>query len=163
MVVTPFTFGSSHKHQPQQMRTRSALKCSRIMTSPGIESKGGSYRTLIRHTKISRPHASVARAQAPVVDVRGPSRILSCPTHDHRYCVEESTKPPDPTLLVRARSPMTLRQEAASWWPFGLQTSELSAVPDVGARAPSTELLPMPAGDGKATIVTFLRHCGCPC
>lgn len=37
-----------------------------------------------------------------------------------------------------------------------------SPVPEVGAKAPSTSKLPMPNANGKPTIVTFLRHCGCP-
>lgn len=56
---------------------------------------------------------------------------------------------------------MTFRQELASWWsPGHLPTAN---VPDVGGKAPSTEQLQFPAMDGNPTMVTFLRHCGCPC
>ncbi|KAK4694565.1 hypothetical protein P7C71_g3038, partial [Lecanoromycetidae sp. Uapishka_2] len=55
---------------------------------------------------------------------------------------------------------MTLRQELSSWaFPTPLSTSP---VPSIGSRAPSSSKLPIPACNGKATIVTFLRHCGCP-
>jgi hypothetical protein len=36
-------------------------------------------------------------------------------------------------------------------------------VPAVGAKAPSSAQLPIPNPNAKPTIVTFLRHCGCPC
>ncbi|KFZ18539.1 hypothetical protein V501_01165 [Pseudogymnoascus sp. VKM F-4519 (FW-2642)] len=35
-------------------------------------------------------------------------------------------------------------------------------VPAVGAKAPSSAQLPIPNPNAKPTIVTFLRHCGCP-
>lgn len=55
---------------------------------------------------------------------------------------------------------MTFRQELASWWlPSYLPTA---AVPEVGTKAPNSEQLTFPAPDGRATVITFLRHCGCP-
>jgi hypothetical protein len=40
---------------------------------------------------------------------------------------------------------------------------KLGATPAVGEKAPSTSQLRFPAPNGKPTIVSFLRHCGCPC
>ncbi|KAF2240719.1 hypothetical protein BU26DRAFT_586724 [Trematosphaeria pertusa] len=34
--------------------------------------------------------------------------------------------------------------------------------PSVGQEAPSSSKLAIPAADGKPTVVTFLRYCGCP-
>ncbi|PWY80259.1 hypothetical protein BO94DRAFT_626070 [Aspergillus sclerotioniger CBS 115572] len=55
---------------------------------------------------------------------------------------------------------MTFSQEAASW--FSPSPVKLSPIPQPGQQAPSCALLPFPANNGKPTIVTFLRHCGCP-
>lgn len=55
---------------------------------------------------------------------------------------------------------MTFQQEAASWiFPSHLSTS---LIPSIGANAPSGSKLQLPTSDEKATILTFLRHCGCP-
>ncbi|KUJ21003.1 uncharacterized protein LY89DRAFT_704959 [Mollisia scopiformis] len=55
---------------------------------------------------------------------------------------------------------MTFQQELQSWLsPTSLTTSP---APELGSKAPSSEPLPFPSKDGKRTIVTFLRHCGCP-
>ncbi|KAI4941588.1 hypothetical protein J4E91_010619 [Alternaria rosae] len=55
---------------------------------------------------------------------------------------------------------MTWQTEFWSWMsPPTVQTAE---VPAVGQKAPSTPKLTIPAQDGKPTIVSFLRHCGCP-
>ncbi len=68
-----------------------------------------------------------------------------------------STAPP-PSLIPTIA--ITLRQELSSWaFPAALSTSP---VPAIGSRAPSTAKLPLPARDGKPTIIAFLRHCGCP-
>ena len=42
--------------------------------------------------------------------------------------------------------------------------SQLSTcpIPSIGANAPSTSKLQLPPPDKKPTILTFLRHCGCP-
>ena len=56
---------------------------------------------------------------------------------------------------------MTLRQELGSWlFPKHV---EPSPSPEIGAKAPSTDELTFPRADGKPTVITFLRHCGCPC
>ena len=55
---------------------------------------------------------------------------------------------------------MTFQQEAASWI-FPSQLS-ISPTPSIGTRAPSTPTLQLPNSDKKPTILTFLRHCGCP-
>jgi hypothetical protein len=38
----------------------------------------------------------------------------------------------------------------------------VSEPPEIGQKAPQTEKLEI-GSDGKPTLVTFLRHCGCPC
>ncbi|KAF2084182.1 hypothetical protein K490DRAFT_7521, partial [Saccharata proteae CBS 121410] len=55
---------------------------------------------------------------------------------------------------------MTFQQEAKSWLsPPALDTNP---IPELGAKAPPTDRLGIPGDDGRPTIVTFLRHCGCP-
>ncbi|KAH7418220.1 hypothetical protein BKA64DRAFT_193161 [Cadophora sp. MPI-SDFR-AT-0126] len=55
---------------------------------------------------------------------------------------------------------MTFQQELSSWaFPNSVSTSP---VPEVGSIAPATSQLSWPSSDGKPTIITFLRHCGCP-
>jgi hypothetical protein len=56
---------------------------------------------------------------------------------------------------------MTFQQELNSWKsPTALQTSP---APVVGSKAPSSSKLQIPSANGKPTVITFLRHCGCPC
>lgn len=56
---------------------------------------------------------------------------------------------------------MTFRQEVALWWsPGHLQTAQ---VPEIGTKAPTSDRLKLPAADTNPTLITFLRHCGCPC
>jgi len=43
--------------------------------------------------------------------------------------------------------------------PPAVQTAD---TPTVGQKAPATPKLVIPVRNGKPTIVTFLRHCGCP-
>lgn len=40
---------------------------------------------------------------------------------------------------------------------------EVGVPPAIGTRAPSSMKLRFPSGDGRPTVVVFLRHCGCPC
>ncbi|RDL40681.1 Thioredoxin-like protein [Venustampulla echinocandica] len=55
---------------------------------------------------------------------------------------------------------MTFQQEIGSWkTPKELTTFP---VPEVGERAPTSSILQTPSTNGKPTIITFLRHCGCP-
>ncbi|RMZ73002.1 defects in morphology 1 [Pyrenophora seminiperda CCB06] len=55
---------------------------------------------------------------------------------------------------------MSRDSELRSWMPPpAVQTVE---TPAVGQQAPATSKLIVPARNGKPTIVTFLRHCGCP-
>ncbi|KAF2853705.1 hypothetical protein T440DRAFT_389479 [Plenodomus tracheiphilus IPT5] len=55
---------------------------------------------------------------------------------------------------------MTWQTEFWSWMsPSSVKTSE---VPEIGQKAPSTPKVNIPANNGKPTIVSFLRHCGCP-
>ena len=55
---------------------------------------------------------------------------------------------------------MTLQQEVASWiFPSQLATSP---IPSIGATAPSASKLQLLNPGNKPTILTFLRHCGCP-
>ncbi|OWO98015.1 hypothetical protein B2J93_8240 [Marssonina coronariae] len=39
---------------------------------------------------------------------------------------------------------------------------EVASAPMAGTRAPSSGLFKLPSGDGRSTIVVFLRHTGCP-
>ncbi|KAL8677486.1 MAG: hypothetical protein Q9186_006085 [Xanthomendoza sp. 1 TL-2023] len=55
---------------------------------------------------------------------------------------------------------MTLQQEFSSWLSPG--TVSKSSAPSTGSKAPSTSQLAFPDPNGKPTILTFLRHCGCP-
>ncbi|KAL2043344.1 hypothetical protein N7G274_003650 [Stereocaulon virgatum] len=67
---------------------------------------------------------------------------------------------PPPRLLPSPTLIMTLRQELSSWaFPTSLSTSP---VPTIGAKAPSASNLSLPPTDGKPTLISFLRHCGCP-
>ncbi|KAL2074571.1 hypothetical protein VTL71DRAFT_8349 [Oculimacula yallundae] len=55
---------------------------------------------------------------------------------------------------------MTFQQELSSWaFPTSVTTSPAL---EVGNKAPSTSELSFPSSDGKPTVITFLRHCGCP-
>jgi hypothetical protein len=56
---------------------------------------------------------------------------------------------------------MTLQQELSSW--LSPTPVETFAAPEVGSIAPSTPLFALPSNDSKPIIITFLRHCGCPC
>ncbi|KAJ5627766.1 hypothetical protein N7490_009994 [Penicillium lividum] len=55
---------------------------------------------------------------------------------------------------------MGLSQEFASF--FSLSYIPLSQSPQIGDKAPSSPLLVLPADNGNPTILSFLRHCGCP-
>ncbi|KAH7410332.1 hypothetical protein DE146DRAFT_644574 [Phaeosphaeria sp. MPI-PUGE-AT-0046c] len=55
---------------------------------------------------------------------------------------------------------MTWQTEFWSW--MSPTTVPLGNAPSVGDEAPSTDKLRFPVSDGKSTIVSFLRHCGCP-
>ncbi|KAJ7203956.1 hypothetical protein B0H12DRAFT_1225574 [Mycena haematopus] len=56
---------------------------------------------------------------------------------------------------------MTFRQELNSFWVP--QAKPTQPPPAVGSKAPSSDRLHLPNPDGRPTIITFLRHCGCPC
>jgi hypothetical protein len=40
---------------------------------------------------------------------------------------------------------------------------EVLPVPEVGHKGPNSSSIPMPPANGKPSVITFLRHCGCPC
>ncbi|KAJ6534652.1 hypothetical protein DFH09DRAFT_1249969 [Mycena vulgaris] len=55
---------------------------------------------------------------------------------------------------------MTFQQELNSFWtPKAKPTNQ---APEIGSKAPSSDWLRIPSSDGRPTVVTFLRHCGCP-
>lgn len=56
---------------------------------------------------------------------------------------------------------MTFQQELTSW--LSPEAKQANEAPVIGSRALSSERLAVPGGDGKQVVVTFLRHCGCPC
>lgn len=65
-----------------------------------------------------------------------------------------------PCTLPEERLTMSWQTELKSWmFPSTLPTTD---PPTVGQKVPQNEKLSIPS-DGKPTIVTFLRHCGCPC
>jgi len=45
----------------------------------------------------------------------------------------------------------------------GAAAGKLGTTPAVGEKAPTTTKLSLPSSKGNPTVVTFLRHCGCPC
>ncbi|KAJ6519134.1 hypothetical protein C8R45DRAFT_13374 [Mycena sanguinolenta] len=55
---------------------------------------------------------------------------------------------------------MTFGQELKSFWVPPAKTTQ--PPPAVGSKAPSSDSLPFPNPDGRPTVITFLRHCGCP-
>ncbi|KAF2137032.1 uncharacterized protein K452DRAFT_236552 [Aplosporella prunicola CBS 121167] len=55
---------------------------------------------------------------------------------------------------------MSLAQEFSSWRTP--EAKPMDPVPEIGSTAPSTDKLGIPGADGRSTVVTFLRHCGCP-
>ncbi|KAE9574459.1 hypothetical protein CGCF415_v004521 [Colletotrichum fructicola] len=55
---------------------------------------------------------------------------------------------------------MTLIQEFWSW--ITPAQGPISASPELGHAAPTTLQVPFPRSDFKPTVITFLRHCGCP-
>ncbi|OJJ76020.1 hypothetical protein ASPBRDRAFT_116045 [Aspergillus brasiliensis CBS 101740] len=56
---------------------------------------------------------------------------------------------------------MSLSQEAASW--FSPPAVQLSPSPQPGEKAPACPELPLPVNNNnRPTIISFLRHCGCP-
>jgi hypothetical protein len=57
---------------------------------------------------------------------------------------------------------MTYRQEYDSWWAPSKRLI-ISPPPKLASKAPSSPKLQFPNPDAKSTVVTFLRHCGCPC
>lgn len=56
---------------------------------------------------------------------------------------------------------MTLQQELTSW--LSPESKKTNEAPAIGSKAPSSERLAIPSANGKSVVVTFLRHCGCPC
>ena len=63
-----------------------------------------------------------------------------------------------PSLYARI---MSLRQELSSWIsPISVSTSQPPAISSPAPTVPSK--LTFPRKDGRPTVITFLRHCGCP-
>ncbi|EDO04874.1 hypothetical protein SS1G_07357 [Sclerotinia sclerotiorum 1980 UF-70] len=55
---------------------------------------------------------------------------------------------------------MTFQQELNSWLPQS--PTDVQSPPEINSKAPSSSKLSFPNPNGKSTIITFLRHCGCP-
>ncbi|ESZ96920.1 hypothetical protein SBOR_2714 [Sclerotinia borealis F-4128] len=55
---------------------------------------------------------------------------------------------------------MSFQQELNSW--FSPPSTDVQLPPEINSKAPSSSKLPFPNPNGKPTIITFLRHCGCP-
>ncbi len=58
---------------------------------------------------------------------------------------------------------MSFKQELTSWLSPSAPAIPVASALQISLKAPSDEMLPMPPKDGKPVILTFLRHCGCPC
>jgi hypothetical protein len=56
---------------------------------------------------------------------------------------------------------MSFTQEFYSW--LSPSKVETYSVPTPGSRSPPSDQITFPRKDGKSVIITFLRHCGCPC
>lgn len=56
---------------------------------------------------------------------------------------------------------MTWQSEFWSW--MSPSAVKVGTTPSIGEKAPSTGKLSVPMSDGKPVVVSFLRHCGCPC
>jgi hypothetical protein len=61
---------------------------------------------------------------------------------------------------IYTSSIMTFQSEFWSW--MSPSAVKLGIVPAVGEQAPSSQV-DLLAHDGRPTIISFLRHCGCPC
>ena len=55
---------------------------------------------------------------------------------------------------------MTFQQELNSW--LSPSPTDVQSPPEINSKAPSSSKLPLPNSNRKPTIITFLRHCGCP-
>ncbi|KAG4030518.1 hypothetical protein MFRU_012g02510 [Monilinia fructicola] len=55
---------------------------------------------------------------------------------------------------------MTFQQELNSW--LSPPPTDVKSPPEINSKAPSSSKLTFPNTNGKPTIITFLRHCGCP-
>jgi peroxiredoxin len=56
---------------------------------------------------------------------------------------------------------MSFAQEFYSW--LSPSKVETYSIPTPGSQAPPSSQITFPREDGKPVIITFLRHCGCPC
>ena len=56
---------------------------------------------------------------------------------------------------------MSFTQEFSSW--LSPSKVETYSIPTTGSRAPPSDQITFPRKDGKPVVITFLRHCGCPC
>lgn len=83
---------------------------------------------------------------------------LDNPVHQNAYLGIKISS----TLWFRINvSTMAFQEEVPSVKTPALQ--DIQPVPVVGTKAPRSSQIPIPNPNGKPTIITFLRKCGCPC
>ena len=78
-------------------------------------------------------------------------------------------KPRDPNQqneLLPFTNPLANLSVPKSWQSWATPTPppiEVASAPVIGTRAPTSMKLRLPTGDGRPTVVVFMRHGGCPC
>jgi hypothetical protein len=89
------------------------------------------------------------------------SKDLSFPDYESKSGSKDSNAQDSPFANPFAN--LTLPKSLISWQTPPPPPVEVAATPILGTRAPTSSKLRLPIGDGRSTIVIFLRHCGCPC
>jgi hypothetical protein len=90
-----------------------------------------------------------------------PSNALSFPEYESKPGSKDPNVQESPFANPFAN--LTLPKSLISWQTPPPPPVEVAAAPVLGARAPTSSKLRLPIGDGRSTVVIFLRHCGCPC
>ena len=65
------------------------------------------------------------------------------------------------TSALLTLTDMSVSQELSSW--LSPTKVETKPIPCLDSQAPASSEITFPRQDGKPVIITFLRHCGCPC
>jgi hypothetical protein len=89
------------------------------------------------------------------------SKDLSFPDYESKSGSKDPNAQDSPFANPFAN--LTLPKSLISWQTPPPPPVEVAATPILGTRAPTSSKLRLPIGDGRSTIVIFLRHCGCPC
>ncbi|KOS19250.1 hypothetical protein ESCO_001089 [Escovopsis weberi] len=139
---------------------------------------------MTEHAAPELPHETAsdrAPEQAPVYHEQTPKMAHESASELHHVPLDEpSPEPashpappeqaipepaaPEPATPERATKRSSHEPESPFWREMRAfkvpEAKAVAPVPKVGSRAPSAEELPFP--NGKATLLVFLRHCGCP-